>query len=189
MRIITGSAKGTRLETLDGEMTRPTSERVKEAIFSMIQFDVEGKRILDLFGGSGQLGLEALSRGADIATFVDSSRDAAELIKRNAQKAKLFDRCRVLSTDWLSYLNGAAGREKFDIVLSDPPYASGLAHKAADKLCSDLLLADNAIVICETGEKEPTEHDGLVLRRHNRYGKTYISLYVFENGGSDIVMA
>ena len=168
MRIITGSAKGTRLETLDGEMTRPTSERVKEAIFSMIQFDVEGKRILDLFGGSGQLGLEALSRGADIATFVDSIRDAA---------------------DWLSYLNGAAGREKFDIVFIDPPYASGLAHKAADKLCSDLLLADNAIVICETGEKEPTEHDGLVLRRHNRYGKTYISLYVFENGGSDIVMA
>ena len=103
MRIITGSAKGTRLETLDGEMTRPTSERVKEAIFSMIQFDVEGKRILDLFGGSGQLGLEALSRGADIATFVDSSRDAAELIKRNAQKAKLFDRCRrIYNTHFMS---------------------------------------------------------------------------------------
>jgi RNA methyltransferase, rsmD family len=189
MRIITGSAKGTRLETLEGEMTRPTSEKVKEAIFSMIQFDVEGKRILDLFGGSGQLGLEALSRGADVATFVDSSREAAELIKRNAQKAKLFDRCRVLSTDWLSYLNGAAGRERFDIVFIDPPYASELAHKAADKLYEDSLLADNAIVICETCDKQPVEHNGLVLRRHNRYGKTYISLYVVENGNSDIVMA
>ncbi len=189
MRIITGSAKGTRLETLDGEMTRPTAERVKEAIFSMIQFDVEGKRILDLFGGSGQLGLEALSRGADMATFVDSSRDASELIKRNAKRAKLFDKCRVLSTDWLSYLNGAAGREKFDIVFIDPPYASEIAHKAADKLCSDSLLADNAIVICETCEKKPVEHDGLVLSRHNRYGKTYVSLYIFKNEDSDIVMA
>lgn len=84
-----------------------------------------------------------------------------------------------MSTDWLSYLNGAAGREKFDIVFIDPPYASGLAHKAADKLCSDLLLADNAIVICETGEKEPTEHDGLVLRRHNRYGKNIHFSFMF----------
>lgn len=92
MRIITGSARGTRLETMEGELTRPTAEKVKEALFSMIQFDIDGRRVLDLFGGSGQLGLEALSRGAASATFVDSNRDATEIIKRNAKKTKLFEK-------------------------------------------------------------------------------------------------
>ena len=88
MRIITGSAKGTRLMTLEGENTRPTSERVKESVFSMLQFDIEGRRVLDLFGGSGQMGLEALSRGAAQATIVDASPEAVKIIKTNAQKTK-----------------------------------------------------------------------------------------------------
>ena len=101
MRIITGSAKGVKLFTLNGEdITRPTAERVKEALFSMIQFDIEGRRVLDLFAGSGQLGLEALSRGAASATFVDSSKSAVEIIKKNAEKTKLIDRARILNADY-----------------------------------------------------------------------------------------
>ena len=114
MRIITGTARGTRLETLPGDATRPTAERVKEALFSMIQFDIEGRRVLDLFAGSGQLGLEALSRGAAKATFVDSNRDALNVIKRNAQKTKLYDRC-VLQAHLYGFCPGSGGREKFDI--------------------------------------------------------------------------
>ena len=91
MRIITGTRKGVRLETLEGENTRPTTEKIKEAVFSAIQFDIEGCRVLDLFAGSGQMGLEALSRGAQSCMFVDSERDAMEIVKRNAQKTKFFE--------------------------------------------------------------------------------------------------
>ena len=126
MRIITGSARGTRLETPEGLDTRPTAERVKEALFSMIQFEIDGKRVLDLFGGSGQLGLEALSRGAWKATFVDASKEAVETIKTNAKKTKLFDRCVILNTDYKAFIRGAAGKERFDIIFLDPPYASEL---------------------------------------------------------------
>ena len=112
MRIITGSARGTRLETPEGLDTRPTAERVKEALFSMIQFEIDGKRVLDLFGGSGQLGLEALSRGAWKATFVDASKEAVETIKTNAKKTKLFDRCVILNTDYKAFIRGAAGKER-----------------------------------------------------------------------------
>jgi len=95
MRIITGSARGVKLETLEGETTRPTSERFKEAMFSMLQFDLEGRAVLDLFGGSGQLGLEALSRGAASCTFIDAARAAADVIIANARTCKLFERCRI----------------------------------------------------------------------------------------------
>ncbi len=189
MRIITGSARGTRIETLEGEQTRPTAEKVKEALFSMIQFDIEGRRVLDLFGGSGQLGLEALSRGAASATFVDSNRDATEIIKKNAQKTKLFEKSRVLTTDWESFLKGASGREKYDIVFVDPPYAAGIAHKAIDKLCEGSLLADNALVVCETADRDPVEHEQLSICKHSKYGKTYITLYLNSVSDNDIEMA
>lgn len=189
MRIITGSARGARLETLEGDQTRPTAEKVKEALFSMIQFDIDGRRVLDLFGGSGQLGLEALSRGAVSATFVDSNRAATEIIKKNAQKTKLFDKCRVLTSDWESFLRGASGREKYDIVFIDPPYAAGIAHKAIEKLCDGDILADNAIVICETADRAPVEHERLSICKHSKYGKTYITLYLKRVSVSDIEMA
>ena len=103
MRIITGKAKGVRLETLDGINTRPTAERAKEAVFSMIQFEIEGRRVLDLFAGSGQMGLEALSRGAAEAVLVDHAKAAAEVIKKNVLKTKL-DGAKVVCSDSLEYL-------------------------------------------------------------------------------------
>ena len=104
MRIITGIARGTKLETLDSDATRPTSDKVKEAIFSMIQFEIEGRRVLDLFGGSGQLALEALSRGAARATIIDESREAVNIIINNAKHAKLYDKCRISAISYSAFL-------------------------------------------------------------------------------------
>ena len=150
MRIITGSARGTKLDTIEGESTRPTSDRVKEAVFSMLQFDIEGRAVLDLFGGSGQLALEALSRGAAKATIIDQSREAVEVIIANAKKAHLFDRCRISAADYTSFIRGASGREGYDIVFLDPPYASGLLPKALAALAKGELFNAGAYIVCET---------------------------------------
>ena len=150
MRIITGAARNTPLATLDGDGTRPTSERVKEALFSMIQFEIEGRRVLDLFAGCGQLGLEALSRGAAHATFIDNTRAACDIIIANAKKARLFDRCRVSTTDFAAALRGWAGKEKFDLIFLDPPYDAGYMPKALALIAEGDLLAPGATVICES---------------------------------------
>lgn len=150
MRIITGSARGIPLETLPGEDTRPTSDRVKEALFSMIQFEIEGRRILDLFAGSGQLGLEALSRGARHCIFIDNARAACDIITANAKKAKLYDRCRISTGDFVSFLRGAAGREQFDIILLDPPYDAGYMPAALTAIAEGGLLAHGGRIVCET---------------------------------------
>ncbi len=178
MRIITGSARGTKLETLAGEETRPTIERVKEAVFSMIQFDIEGRRVLDLFGGSGQMGLEALSRGAQVCTLVDNNPDAVAIIKRNAQKTHLYEKCRVISTDWNLFLRGT--KEQYDIVFLDPPYALRLLEPALRRLTEKNLLAEHALVICEDGTDEIPEIPGLRMVRHQKYSHVYITVYTKE---------
>lgn len=150
MRIITGTARGTKLATLEGENTRPTAERVKEAVFSMLQFELEGRTVLDLFAGSGQLGLEALSRGAEKATLIDDSREANAIIMENAKKTHLFDRCRISCADYATFIRGAAGREKYHIVFLDPPYAAGLMPVVLAKLADSGILAHDAAVVCET---------------------------------------
>ena len=123
MRVITGSARGRRLETLEGEDVRPTTDRVKEAVFSIIQFETEGRVFLDLFAGSGQMGIEALSRGADSAYFVDNSKKSVETVKRNLKTTRLEDRAKVFQMDYRSFL--AANSKSFDIVFLDPPYKTG----------------------------------------------------------------
>lgn len=150
MRIITGSARGTNLSALEGEVTRPTADRVKEALFSMIQFDIEGRAVLDLFAGSGQLGLEALSRGAARATFIDQSRDAVNIIMENAKKTHLFEKCRISAADYTSFLRGAAGREKYDIIFLDPPYNTGLLPAALKGIADADLCAPGAYLVCES---------------------------------------
>lgn len=124
MRVITGTSRGRVLRTLEGEDVRPTTDRVKEAVFSIIQFEIEGRRVLDLFAGSGQLGIEALSRGAASATFVDMSKDSLSAVKYNLEHTKLGDNAKVVQTDALSFLK--LTKDKFDIVFLDPPYASSL---------------------------------------------------------------
>ena len=120
MRIITGSARGAKLISLEGESTRPTSERAKEALFSMIQFEIEGRRVLDLYAGSGQLGLEALSRGAAFCMFVDQNPEAIAIVKKNAEKTRLADKCRTIISDSCNYVRKCAGGDKYNIILVDP---------------------------------------------------------------------
>ena len=149
MRIITGMAKGKKLLTLEGEATRPTSERIKEAIFSSIQFELEERRVLDLFAGSGQMGLEALSRGAERAYLIDSGRPACEIIRKNIEKSRLSEGCVALCEDSISFLKRCSG-EKFDIVFLDPPYATNLIDTSLGLLYDRELLSENATIVCES---------------------------------------
>ena len=189
MRIITGIARGIKLETLEGEATRPTSEVVKEAIFSAIQFEINDRIVLDLFGGSGQMALEALSRGAAKATVVDNSRQATDIIKANAQKTGLFQKCRIATMDWKEFVKGASGREKYDLVILDPPYkgTKEMTEGKRDGGVSPLdeiikritaagILSDDAIIVAESdGDGVPVPPDDMSCRVY-RYGKTYVTI-------------
>ena len=176
MRIITGSAKGKKLATLEGDATRPTSERIKGAIFSSIQFEVENRRVLDLFAGSGQMGLEALSRGAERATFIDSSREAMEIVKKNSRDCGFFDRSHFLVSDFRNYIRKASGRESFDLVFIDPPYEMKCCAEAAALLARAELVIPGALVVLESGEEEidlssDKRLAGYELVRQAQYGK------------------
>ena len=185
MRIMTGSAKGKKLVSLEGDATRPTSERIKEAVFSSIQFDVEGRRVLDLFAGSGQMGLEALSRGAEKATFIDLSREAMEIVKKNARTTGFFDRSHFLVSDWRNYIRKASGREQYDLVFVDPPYAMECCADAANYLAEKSLIIPGAIVVLESGEEEIDPADarlsGYRVIKSTHYGKkTFVNILFYE---------
>lgn len=175
MRVITGSARGTSLKTLEGDTTRPTSEKVKEAIFSALQFELEGRRILDLFAGSGQMGIEALSRGAESAIFVDSDKNAVKIIKENLEKTKLSDQAQVFQGDSLAFLSMTG--KIFDIVFVDPPYQTGLLQKAADKLASRV--AEGGAVVFEHPftEELPECFGDLIKQKDYKYGKIAVSIF------------
>ena len=179
MRIITGKARGTRLETLEGEeITRPTSEAVKEAVFSMIQFEIEGHNVLDLFAGSGQLALESVSRGARSALLVDSSRAAADIIRKNIEKTKCTSECRVLNTDYKAAIRTITGKEKFGIVFLDPPYGSDMLKDALDRILRAGIVLDNGYIVCESSSPEPVSAEGTTLKRFAKYGRKYVTLLV-----------
>ena len=179
MRIITGTARGTRLSSPEGEeITRPTTEKVKEAVFSSIQFDIEGREVLDLFAGSGQMGLEALSRGAEKCTFVDNSREAIKFVTENAQKTKLYKKSNVLCMDFEKYAASASGKSSFDIVFIDPPYAKGILPSALIAIYDSRLVKETSIIICED-EQEGLMEDADVASRYTltkqaHYGRVII---------------
>lgn len=175
MRVITGSARGMALRTLEGETTRPTSEKVKEAVFSALQFEIEGRRILDLFAGSGQLGIEALSRGAESAVFVDSDKNAVKIIKENVEKTRFSDQALVYQGDSISFLSMTG--KIFDIAFIDPPYSTGLLQKAMNNLSSRI--AEGGAVVCEhpLDEELPDSFGELNKQKDYRYGKIAVSIY------------
>ena len=181
MRIITGRAKGIRLDTLDGVATRPTSERVKEALFSILQFEIEDRTVLDLFSGSGQLALEALSRGAARAVLVDSSKDAVKIIKQNANKTKMSDLCEIHNSTFEEYLLKNKGK-KFDVVFIDPPYTAGLYTKSLSLLLACDMLKESSLVVCES-ETEDLFGDDIALKqkfdilKQVRYGRACINIF------------
>lgn len=175
MRVITGSARGKRLVAPQGNDVRPTSDKVKEALFSALQFDIEGRRILDLFAGSGQLGIEALSRGAEVATFVDSSNASIKIIKQNLENTGFSDIAKVYSMDYSSFT--AMCRDTFDIAFLDPPYKEGLLLPALKSVLP--LMSDYGMIVCEyPPETElPQTIGGFSIYRTYRYGKINVSIY------------
>ena len=176
MRIITGKARGARLTTLPGEATRPTSEKVKEAIFSAIQFDIGDRTVLDLFGGSGQMALEALSRGAQNAVIVDNSRAATEVIRNNAAKTKLLPDCRIVTADWKDYLRMAENKQKFSLVFLDPPYKEGFIDEVLKRMFQTDILEDDCIIIAESAfDGVPVPPDGWECKGY-RYGSTAVTV-------------
>lgn len=151
MKIITGKYRGRNLVTPDGMNTRPTTGKIKESIFNIIQFDIEGRDVLDLFAGSGQMGLEALSRGAKSCVFCDTDRKAVKAIGDNINACKAQDECRVYNRDGLSFLS-SAGKNSFGLIFLDPPYALGLMDEAIKLITSVDILQDGGIILCESGK-------------------------------------
>ena len=182
MRVITGTARGRRLKELEGMETRPTTDRVKEGLFSIIQFDIEGRRVLDLFAGTGQLGIEALSRGARECVFVDQQRDAVALIKENLALCQLESGAKVHLGDSLTYLKSG---EKFDLIFLDPPYASGLLEKALTEITRFDICREHGIIVAESADDTvlPAVAAPYSLYREYRYGK--IKLTVYHRGGNE----
>lgn len=183
MRVITGSARGRRLKELEGLETRPTTDRVKEGLFSALQCDIEGRRVLDLFAGTGQLGIECLSRGAASAVFVDRRGDAVRLVGENLALTGLQDRARVVRGDSLEYLRGL--KERFDLIFLDPPYQAGLLEPALNLISAFDILNPHGIIVAEHPADRvlPSLRAPYRVHRTYRYGK--IALTVFRRGGNE----
>ena len=177
MRVITGKARGIQLKTPEGMETRPTTDRVKEALFSIIHFDIPGARVLDLFGGTGQLGIEALSRGAKSAVFVDAREESCRLIRENLKRTHLEQDAKVVRSDYLAYLSRS--KEQFDIILLDPPYAEVFLENALKRITEIDILHSGGIIVAERplGKELPWEFDGFERSRDYKYGKILLTIY------------
>ena len=177
MRVITGTARGMTLRSPKGMQTRPTLDQVKEAIFSAIQFETEGRRVLDLFAGSGQLGIEALSRGAKSAVFTDRQPQAISVIRENLDKTGLAEKARVIRTDFVTFLTNCT--EKFDIILLDPPYEENFLEITL-KLISEIdILSNDGIIICESENNKVLRKSfcKLKITKEYHYGRAKVTFY------------
>jgi len=177
MRVITGKARGVQLKTPDGQQTRPTSDRVKEALFSIIQFEIAGAKILDLFGGTGQLGIEALSRGAQSAVFVDAREDACKLIRENLRRTRFEQNSKVFKCDYLAYLKQTS--DKFQIIFLDPPYAEEFLENALNCITEIDILQSGGIIVAErpVGKELPLTFSGYERSKDYKYGQTLLTVY------------
>lgn len=177
MRVITGKARGVQLKTPEGMETRPTTDRVKEALFSIINFDIPGASVLDLFGGTGQLGIEALSRGAKSAVFVDAREESCRLIRENLKRTRLEQDAKVVRSDYLAYLGRT--KEQFDIILLDPPYAEVFLENALKRITEIDILHSGGIIVAERplGKELAWEFEGFERSRDYKYGKILLTIY------------
>ena len=177
MRVITGKARGVQLKTPDGMTTRPTTDRVKEALFSIIQFEIPTARVLDLFGGTGQLGIEALSRGAKSAVFVDAGEPACRLIREKLKRTKLENEAKVVRSDYLDYLKRC--REKFDIIFLDPPYAEVFLENSLKCITEIDILQTGGIIVTErpVGKELPWDFEGFTRSKDYKYGNAVLTIY------------
>lgn len=179
MRIITGSARGRKLYSLEGNDVRPTTDRVKESLFNILQFAVEGRAFLDLFAGSGQIGLEAISRGAESCVFVDASKKSAAVIEKNIEATGFSEKSKLINADSTVYIKHTA--EKFDIAFLDPPYRMGLIAETLPFVAE--AMNPGGIIICEhpTDDPVPEKAGSFVKKKDYRYGKILLTSYVREN--------
>ena len=177
MRVISGRARGVALKTPEGMATRPTADRVKEAMFSIIQFDVPTAKVLDLFGGSGQLGIEALSREAKFAVFVDEREDACKLIRENLKRTRLSECARVVRSDYATFLKNS--RESFDIIILDPPYAENFLENALKLITEIDILQSGGIIVTERPAEKALLCDfpGFSRSKDYKYAKTILTLF------------
>ena len=187
MRVITGTARGVPLKAPKGMDTRPTMDQVKEGIFSAIQFEVEGRRVLDLFAGSGQMGIEALSRGAKSAVFVDMREDACKVVRENLAKTRLEQNARVVRADYLSYL--ASARETFDLIFLDPPYAEVFLENSLNRITEIDILHSGGIIVAERplGKELPWDYPGYTRSRDYQYGKILLTFYRKDGGSQETI--
>ncbi|MCC8121570.1 MAG: 16S rRNA (guanine(966)-N(2))-methyltransferase RsmD [Oscillospiraceae bacterium] len=177
MRVISGSARGRALKPLPGLDTRPTTDKVKQAMFNILQFDIQGRRVLDLFGGTGQLAIEALSRGAASAVIVERSAAAAKVIQENLNATCLASQARLVRGDAAAFLARRPG--PFDLIFLDPPYGTGLLEQALEQIAAIDILAECGIILCESPADRalPQLAAPYVQGRTYRYGKTQLTLY------------
>jgi len=177
MRVIAGTARSVPLLSRDGLDTRPTADRIKEAVFNIIQFEVEGRQVLDLFGGSGQMAIEALSRGASGAVIVDQSRESVSIIRQNLTKTKLSDRAELVCADYMDYLHRC--KKRFDLIFLDPPYREKFLENALNRISEIDILKSGGIIVCERPAEKalPDAYTAFRRVRDYRYGKTGITLY------------
>lgn len=173
MRVITGTARGRKLITLEGEDVRPTTDRVKEAMFSILHFELPGSRVLDMFAGSGQLGIEALSRGASSVIFTEADSRAADVIKQNLKNCGFSDKGTVINSDAFNAINGGG----FDIALLDPPYGKGILQRAVTAVAGKM--NKGGVIVCEApyGEELPEEAGNFAKYKSYKYGKTELTVY------------
>ena len=185
MRVITGKARGVQLKTPDGMDTRPTTDRVKEALFSIIQFDIPGASVLDLFAGTGQLGIEALSRGASEAVFVDLREDACRVIKENLKRTRLQDSTQVLKAEYTQYLRNC--RRKFGIIFLDPPYSEDFLEKSLNFITEIDILQSGGIIVTERplGKELLWSRPGIMRSKDYKYGKVILTVFRKENETSE----
>ena len=181
MRIITGSARGTKLVSLEGESTRPTSERAKEAVFSMLAFEISGREVLDLFSGSGQLALEALSRGAHHATMVDCAPAAIRVIRQNVEKTHMAEKASVVQSDCMTFLQRADATKQYDLFFIDPPYAKRLVPDMLNTILTRNLATEHAIFVCESEENDIFEGNDALrshfeIRKVQHYAKAVVTI-------------
>ena len=175
MRVITGTARGHRLKTPENYDIRPTTDNVKESVFNIIQFDIEGRRVLDLFAGTGQLGIECLSRGAAEAVFIDENTAAVKIVKENLKTCGFT--AAVLQQDALGYLRHCG---KFDLIFVDPPYDSGLYESVLETINSVDILSDGGIILCESRREKtlPDMRAPYRKKKEYNYGRVKLTVYI-----------
>ncbi len=184
MRIIAGQAKGRKIKSLEGRKVRPTSDRVKEAVFSMLGFAVSGGRVLDLFAGTGNLGLEALSRGASMVTFIDNNTDACNVIKHNVKLLGFEEQAEVYLTDAFKAVKKFGSMDKkYDIIFIDPPYGDNIYNKIVSDLVREDIIDENGMVILEhSSHYHPEENfKGMAMLKRKKYGNTSVTIYIKED--------